>query len=98
MTKNDYRKKPVIIQAIKFEYTDVGLRELKDFVGDSLGTVSKARHMGAKAEAHILTLEDGGDGAAKHVATEGDWVIKGVQGEFSTCKPDIFEATYEKVV
>jgi hypothetical protein len=28
----------------------------------------------------------------------GDWVIKGVQGEFYPCKPDIFEATYEEVV
>jgi hypothetical protein len=27
----------------------------------------------------------------------GDWIIKGVKGEFYPCKPDIFEATYEKV-
>jgi hypothetical protein len=33
----------------------------------------------------------------KHIATEGDWIIKGVQGEFYACKPDIFEQTYEKV-
>jgi hypothetical protein len=30
-------------------------------------------------------------------ADEGDWIIKGVKGEFYPCKPDIFEATYEKV-
>ena len=54
--------------------------------------------MGAKAEAHILTLEDGIDSSAKHIATEGDWIIKGVKGELSTCKPDIFATTYEKVV
>lgn len=28
-------------------------------------------------------------------ATEGDWIIKGVSGEFYPCKPDIFEITYE---
>jgi hypothetical protein len=31
------------------------------------------------------------------VAHEGDWVIKGVQGELYPCKPDIFAATYEPV-
>ena len=30
-------------------------------------------------------------------AQEGDWIINGVQGEFYPCKPDIFEATYERV-
>ena len=29
--------------------------------------------------------------------SEGDWIIKGVQGEFYPCKPDIFEATYEEI-
>ena len=30
-------------------------------------------------------------------ASVGDWIIKGVKGEFYPCKPDIFEATYEAV-
>ena len=30
-------------------------------------------------------------------AESGDWIIKGVQGEFYPCKPDIFEATYTQV-
>lgn len=30
-------------------------------------------------------------------ASPGDWIIRGVQGEFYPCKPDIFEATYEPV-
>ena len=29
--------------------------------------------------------------------SEGDWIIKGIKGEFYPCKPDIFEATYEPV-
>ena len=32
----------------------------------------------------------------KHICTEGDYIIKGVQGEFYPCKPDIFEQTYEQ--
>ena len=39
----------------------------------------------------IKTLE--GD----HLASEGDYVIKGIKGEFYPCKPDIFEETYEEV-
>jgi hypothetical protein len=37
----------------------------------------------------ILTLE------GEMIARVGDWIIKGVQGEFYPCKPEIFEMTYE---
>ena len=39
----------------------------------------------------INTLEGG------HIVTPGDWIITGVKGEHYPCKPDIFEATYERV-
>jgi len=39
---------------------------------------------------YISTLE--GD----MTVSEGDWVIRGVKGEYYPCKPDIFEATYER--
>ena len=39
----------------------------------------------------VVTLE------GTMVASCGDWIIKGVKGEFYPCKPDIFEATYELV-
>ena len=45
----------------------------------------------------IKTLEDGKSGKAKHIATVKDFIIKGVQGEFYFCKPDIFYQTYEFV-
>lgn len=32
-----------------------------------------------------------------HLCTPGDWIIKGIKGEFYPCKPDIFAATYDKV-
>lgn len=39
---------------------------------------------------YINTLEGG------HIVSPGDWIIKGVKGEFYPCKPDIFAATYEE--
>jgi hypothetical protein len=92
-----YRKKPVVIEAMQFCYTYSGIKELKEFCGDALGDINKDRHVNAKAECHIHTLEDGYAGLIKHIATEGDWIIKGIKGEFYPCKPDIFEATYEEV-
>lgn len=93
-----YRKKPVVIEAIKFEYTQDGIDNLRTFCLGQVGRVTKERHVGALGQAEIATLEDGSNELkVKHIATEGDWIIKGVQGEFYPCKPDIFEATYEAV-
>jgi hypothetical protein len=89
-----YRKKPVVVEAMQFIYPPSAA--LTTWC-PAMRNVRKDRHMGALGEADILTLEDGFDGRAKHVATEGDWIIKGVQGEFYPCKPDIFAATYEVV-
>lgn len=94
-----FRKTPVNIEAVQFVYTKRGIEELKEFVGKYFGVMSKARCPGAKAEVQIITLEDGStDGIqVQHIATEGDWIIKGTAGEFYPCKPDIFEQTYEEV-
>ena len=92
---NKFRKRPVVIEAMRFVYPVT--QEFRDFVGDSLGAVEKLRNPGAVAYAVIETLEDGPANEAKHIATEGDWIIKGVSGEFYPCKPDIFALTYEAV-
>ena len=54
---------------------------------------SRCSECDARFHAHgwIDTLEDG------HRVCPGDWIITGVKGERYPCKPDIFEATYEKV-
>jgi hypothetical protein len=90
-----YRKKPVVIEAMVFEYSERGLYELQMFCGPALKKYGKERHPSAKGWAWIKTLEDGEGELVKHVATEGDFIIKGVKGEFYPCKPDIFEMTYE---
>ena len=77
-----YRKKPVIVDAIRFSDNHgdiidfVGLKNLDiDYLGDMF----------------IKTLE------GNMAICDGDYVIKGVKGEFYPCKPDIFLATYEPV-
>ena len=91
-----FRKKPVVIDAVQFKFNDAAIAELETFCGETLGNIRK-EHDASPAEAEIGTLEDGVHLTVKHIATEGDWIIKGVQGEFYACKPDIFEATYEAV-
>lgn len=93
-----YRKKPVVIEAIKFEYSAAGIERLKEFCGPALGNTSKARSLLAIGEAEIGTLEDGVNLTVKHIATEGDYIIKGVDGEFYACKPTIFNKTYDPVL
>lgn len=77
-----FKKKPVIIEAIQFGAMNVDVIEA--FVGGDIGKDSQGNTV-------IATLE----GAMK--VSLGDWVIKGVKGEFYPCKPDIFEMTYEAV-
>jgi hypothetical protein len=91
-----FRKKPVVIEAMQYTYP--ASAELLAWLMGAAGLESKLRHQSAKGELVIDTLEDGSKGQARHVATEGDWIIKGVQGEFYPCKPDIFAATYEEAI
>ena len=80
-----YRKKPVIIEA------ELLTRDNFEAVGEWAG-VAECWGLDAPIPAlHIRTLE----GTMK--AHLGDYVIKGVQGEFYPCKPGIFAATYELV-
>jgi hypothetical protein len=92
-----FRKKPVVIEAVQFKYSVEGYDKIKEFAGDAIGSMGKHRHPGAVGEVQILTLEDGVNMKVKHIAQDGDWIIKGVQGEFYACKPDIFDQTYERV-
>jgi len=91
-----FRKKPVVVEAVKFDGTDQSFSMLKDFAGSAIGGVAK--NSAGYLEVAIRTLEDGEHLTVQHIATEGDWIIKGVQGEFYPCKPDIFEQTYEVVI
>lgn len=82
-----YRKKPVVIEAIQF--TEETKDQCWSFV--TLGNKSPGFDKLGRPALIIPTLE--GD----HRAEIGDYIIKGVKGEFYPCKPDIFEMTYEPV-
>lgn len=75
-----YRKKPVIIEAVK--YTGSNGYEVGWFVGEA--------DRNEDNQFLIHTLE------GTMAADPGDYIIRGVQGEFYPCKPNIFEQTYEE--
>jgi hypothetical protein len=87
-----YRKKPVVIDA--WQYT-LEAGTAPPWIGHAFRNDEIVR-LGSN-ELHIMTLEDGKDKAAKHVASPGDWIVRGIKGEMYPVKPDIFEATYEAV-
>jgi len=86
-----YRKKPVVIDAV--QWTGANVDEVIGFAF----TEAEFRRSDLKTDSgyvpggilHIDTLE------GTMSAHPGDWIIKGVKGEFYPCKPDIFAATYE---
>lgn len=81
-----FRKKPVVIEAVQWTNTELSLASIH-----SLGCVSVEFVADGTPDLIIKTLE----GPMR--ASLNDWIIKGVKGEFYPCKPDIFEATYERV-
>ncbi len=85
-----FRKKPVVIEAV--QWTGDNLNAVMTFCAGDATYELMAK---GNAELVIGTLEDGAEFEARHVASRGDWIIKGVKGEFYPCKPDIFDATYE---
>lgn len=88
-----YRKKPVVIEAVQYNGSNVC--EIEEFIGKELQqTIVDDCGYQADATAPVVgliieTLE--GD----MVASPLDYIIKGVKGEFYPCKPDVFKQTYE---
>lgn len=79
-----FRKKPVVIEAVQFTGTGESCTEVAEFTGRTAAWKPTTYDGG-----HIPTLE------GEMEFGPGDWIIKGVAGEFYPCKPDIFAATYE---
>ena len=89
-----FKKKPVEVEAVK--WTGENLREIINFTGwhELAATKWSWEEYEKVVSLHglkIFTLE------GSHSAAVGDWIIKGVHGEFYPCKPDIFDKTYEPV-
>lgn len=88
-----YRKKPVIIQAV--QWTGNNLKEIIAFIGlhesAQKWTWQEYEDVVKNDGLKIFTLE------GKMNAEVGDYIIKGIQGEPYPCKPDIFEKSYEVI-
>lgn len=81
---NKYRKKPVIVEAVI--WTGNNIDEVKDWAKNAVENIIFANN-----NLYIETLE------GRMNVSVGDYIIKGIQGEFYPCKPDIFKETYETV-
>ena len=88
-----YRKRSLVIEAVK--WNGMNKSEIEQFAGDNV-KIEVIRESNAEygippqIDCTIKTLE--GD----MMASPGDYIIKGVKGEFYPCKPDIFEKTYDE--
>lgn len=94
-----YKKKPVVVEAILLEATPASVKKVLEFMGQKVDTQCNAasdafeRYCNSvfTTGMNIHTLE----GILK--ASVGDYVIRGIGGEFYPCKPDIFMETYENI-
>jgi hypothetical protein len=91
----EFRKKPVVVEAIQYVDEASGER----IISWTSGTPTPAfwadpggLHDELPVILRVKTLESGG---GSHVVDVGDWVICGVSGKHYPCKPDIFEKTYD---
>jgi hypothetical protein len=95
-----YRKKPVVIEAMQFTGSPKSAKAIYDWTKESghvavqempEGYSNKNGNPAPRYRVFIKTLE----GIMQ--ARPGDFIIRGVSGEFYPCKPNIFKRTYEKV-
>lgn len=90
-----FRKKPVVVEAVR--WTGSNLEEIRNFVGSDLieDYMELFSMNGTLKEMLVDIAIDTLEGTMR--VDYGDYIIKGVKGEFYPCKPDIFEQTYEEV-
>lgn len=85
-----YRKKPVVIEAVQY-LGATNAMEVCDWINDE-GGEAYTNVSGVKGVPTLIEIETL-EGTMS--AEPGDWVIRGVQGEFYPCKPDVFQQSYE---
>lgn len=85
-----YRKKPVVIEAVQFIGTPESCSDVTEFLGGTHEHNHSWKHRTTDG-GFIHTLE------GEMEFGVGDWIIRGVAGEYYPCKPEIFLATYEPV-
>lgn len=86
-----FRKKPVTIEAL--QYTGDNLHAVRLFCAEKARYIRRTKRHVYKVEGVIIVI-DTLEGKVR--ANEGDWIVKGVRGEFYPVRNDIFLETYEK--
>lgn len=98
-----FKKKPVIIEAVQLKGDHQSVYEVYSFIhgkpdnssckmADDYWEMYSEKVL--KEGMRLKTLESGNE---TQIASIGDWIIKGINGEFYPCKHDIFLKTYEEV-
>ena len=90
-----YRKRPIEIEAMQFTGSFQNYDEICEWAKEQFAANTphseKENCVTEVCSLYIKTLE------GTHKASVGDYIIRGIQGEYYPCKPDIFTATYELV-
>lgn len=85
-----YRQKPVIVEAMQFNKAE-DYYDIREWSNSTMSKPYSYTFHIDKYSIGVETLE------GRMVALFGDYIVRGVNGEFYPCKPDIFEQTYEEV-
>jgi hypothetical protein len=100
MEPKKYKKKPVVIEAVQLTWPNWNVVcefVSKEAFGGGIYLEDETLEPTTKEFTHTLglwieTLE------GRMLAKQGDYIIKGIKGEFYPCKPDIFDQTYDEVI
>lgn len=98
-----FRKKPVVIEAVQLLNTPASIYECQNFIDGGIVDNHSCKAAEENWDIYISIVKKQGGIRLKtlesdnetQIANFGDFIIKGVNGEFYPCKPDIFEKTYE---
>lgn len=93
-----FQKKPIQVQAMQFDGTLQNATEILNWINDDRASfenipVSASRYNREYDQRLLIPTLEG-----RMMASPGDWIIRGIQGEFYPCKPDIFADSYEAVL
>jgi hypothetical protein len=92
MSAQQFRKRPIVIEAEQIRLNLIFSPEYGYTAANPFNALVMRRPRWWKSPVPMIKTLEGW-----LTVSPGDWIIKGVQGEFYPCKPDIFEQTYERV-
>jgi len=80
----EYVKKRIVVKAVLFDGSKKSFQECIEFIGKDCGDINDTSNIPIKTLEGVMNT------------SIGDYIIKGVTGEFYPCKPDVFKLTYDE--